>query len=153
MRVKRQTLFIVGAVLLLVGIAVLMVIIGRGHIVYVDNKTVEYNGNEYKAYNLVELSAKGNDPQEAFARDRILFKCVGQSLKIEYEATKKQSSSPEKGIINKKIPFSWDAVVVNLPAYFAGLPEEVWFTEFIQEPPADKSSSNEEIVFDEFTAF
>ena len=150
MKVKRQTLFIAGAILVLIGLAVLMLIIGRGHIIYVDNKTIEYNGTEYKAYNLVEVSAKGNKSQEAFARDRIQLTCVGQNLKIDYEASKKSSSIPEEGVLKKKIPYSWDAVVINLPAYFAGLPEEVWFTEFVQVPSSDLSTS-EEIVLDEFS--
>lgn len=150
MKVKRQTLFIIGAILLLIGIAVWMLMIGRGHIIYIDNKTIEYNGTEYKALNLVELSAKGNKSQEAFARDRIQFVCVGQKLKIDYEATMKKTSLPEEGVLEMKIPYSWDAVVINLPAYFAGLPEEVWFTEFIQVPSTDLSA-NEEIILDEFS--
>lgn len=150
MKIKRQTLFIIGTVVLLIGIAAWMMVIGRGHIIYVDNKTIEYNGTEYKAYNLVELSAKGNQNQEAFARDRIQFKCVGQNLKIEYAASKKSASIPEEGTLKKKIPYSWDAAVINLPAYFAGLPEEVWFTEFVQVPSKVDKSATEEIVLDEF---
>lgn len=151
MKVKRQTLFIAGAILLLIGIAAWMMVIGRGHIIYVDNKTIEYNGTEYKAYSLVGVTEKRNPYQEAFARDRIQLKVVGQNLKIDYEASKKSSSIPEEGVLKVKIPYSWDAVVINLPAYFAGLPQEVWFTEFVQAPSVDLSSSSEEIVLDEFS--
>ena len=45
----RRILFCAGAVLLLVLIAGLMFVVGRGHSVYLDNKTLEYNGKTYAA--------------------------------------------------------------------------------------------------------
>ena len=45
---KRRLLFRIGAVAILIAIAACMMVIGRGHTVYVDNKTLEYNGETYK---------------------------------------------------------------------------------------------------------
>ena len=149
MKVKRQTLFIAAAILLLVGIAALMLVIGRGHIIYVDNKTIEYNGTQYKAFEYVLMDSKGNKTQEAYARERVQLTCVGQTLKINYEITKKKNGTPEQGSFTVKIPYSWDMTVINLPAYFAGLDQEVWLTEFIQAPSTD-NTVQEEIVLDEF---
>ena len=45
---KRRLLFRLGAVAILIAIAACMMVIGRGHTVYIDNKTLEYNGETYK---------------------------------------------------------------------------------------------------------
>ena len=45
---KRTLVFQIAAVLVLVVIAIIMAIIGRGHTVYIDNKTLEYNGQTYE---------------------------------------------------------------------------------------------------------
>ena len=56
---KRRLFFRLIAVLLLVVIAVAMFIVGRGHTVYVDNKTIEANGETYKAFNRVNVFVNG----------------------------------------------------------------------------------------------
>ena len=40
----RRLLFRLGTVLILISICAVMMIIGRGHTVYFDNKQLEYNG-------------------------------------------------------------------------------------------------------------
>ena len=40
MRAKRTILFRIGAILLLLVIAGIMMVIGRGHTVYIDNKSL-----------------------------------------------------------------------------------------------------------------
>ena len=47
MRAKRTILFRIGAILLLLVIAGIMMVIGRGHTVYIDNKSIDYNGQTY----------------------------------------------------------------------------------------------------------
>ena len=47
MKKKRTILFRVGAVLLLLIIAGFMMLIGRGHTVYIDNKSFDYIGQTY----------------------------------------------------------------------------------------------------------
>ena len=42
---KKRTLFFrIGAIVILLAIAAVMMVIGRGHTVYFDNKKLEYNG-------------------------------------------------------------------------------------------------------------
>lgn len=147
---KRTLLFRLGTVLLLIALAVLMLIIGRGHEIYLDNKTFEYEGNEYQAYYLVVAEAKGNEEQEAFKRDRVALSCMGQKIKIDFtiQDVKNGDKRTESAVIS--IPYSMDAVVINLPAYFAGLPQDVWMEEFVSMAITDSSSANEEVVLDEF---
>ena len=44
----RRLIIRIAAVLVLVVIGVIMSIIGRGHTIYLDNKTLEYDGQTYK---------------------------------------------------------------------------------------------------------
>ena len=54
MKAKRRLLFQILAVVLLVAIGYTMTIIGRGHTIYLDSKTLEYDGQTYKpAYKTV----------------------------------------------------------------------------------------------------
>ena len=45
----RRLIIRIAAVLVLVVIGVIMSIIGRGHTIYLDKKTLEYDGQTYKA--------------------------------------------------------------------------------------------------------
>ena len=49
MKAKRRLLFQILAVVLLVAIGYTMTIIGRGHTIYLDSKTLEYDGQTYKS--------------------------------------------------------------------------------------------------------
>ena len=79
MKAKRRLLFQILAVVLLVAIGYTMTIIGRGHTIYLDSKTLEY------AYNI-------------------------------------------------PVPRKMDNVIINLPGFLAGLPEEAYLSEFIPSP-------------------
>ena len=48
MNKTRSLLFRLGTVLVLVGICAWMMIVGRGHTVYLDNKKLEYEGETYE---------------------------------------------------------------------------------------------------------
>ena len=50
MNKKRQLIFRCAAILLVIALAVVMFVIGRGHTIYFDNKACEYGGKSYDAY-------------------------------------------------------------------------------------------------------
>ena len=56
---KRRFAFRAAAILILVGIAAWMMVIGRGHTVYIDNKTLEYEGQTYKAFHRATVYVNG----------------------------------------------------------------------------------------------
>ena len=68
MKTKRTILFRLGAVLLLLIIAGIMMVIGRGHTVYMDNKSIEYNGQTYTTPYKVVVYVDGE--QVAKLRDK-----------------------------------------------------------------------------------
>ena len=45
----RKLIIRIAAVVVLIVIGIIMSIIGRGHTIYLDNKTLEYEGQTYKA--------------------------------------------------------------------------------------------------------
>ena len=59
MKSMRSLLFKLGAVVLLIAIGAVMMVIGRGHTVYLDNKALDYEGKTYECPYKVVVSVKG----------------------------------------------------------------------------------------------
>lgn len=143
MKTTRRIVFSLLMVLLLVAIAAAMMVIGRGHTVYFDNKTLEdYQGQTYKAAHRVVVTVKGEEVAKLGARERGMSVWIGQNFKMVLEVTQEKGGEPVIHEIDLKLPYSVDGIVVNLPALLAGLPEEAWFSEFI---PAETEAPEEEV--------
>nr|WP_326209983.1 DUF6672 family protein [uncultured Oscillibacter sp.] len=144
MKAKRRMLFSLLLVLVLVGIAAAMMVIGRGHTVYFDNKTLEdYQGQEYKAADKIVVTVKGEEVAKLSKRDRGMATWIGQNFKMILEVTQEKGGESEIHEIDLKLPYNMDGIIINLPAILAGLPEEAWLSEFI---PAVKEEPAEEEV-------
>ena len=144
MKAKRRMLFSLLLVLVLVGIAAAMMVIGRGHTVYFDNKTLEdYQGQEYKAADKIVVTVKGEEVAKLSKRDRGMATWIGQNFKMILEVTQEKGGEPEIREIDLKLPYNMDGIIINLPAILADLPEEAWLSEFI---PAVKEEPAEEEV-------
>ena len=143
MRSRRRMLFPALTVLILVDIAAWMLVIGRGHEIYLDNKTLEgYQGQDYKAFERVVVSVKDEQVAKLGKRERGAAIWIGQDFKMTLEITEKKGDEPVVKEVSIKLPYDMDGIIINLPAYLAGLPEEVWLTEFI---PAPEEPEEEEI--------
>ena len=95
MKTKRRILFSLLAVLILAAIAACMMVIGRGHTVYLDNKTVEdYQGQEYKAYERIVVTVGGGKPSKLGKRERGEAIWIGQNFKMTLEITEKKGDDP-----------------------------------------------------------
>ena len=57
----RRLVIRVAAVLVLIIIGIIMSIIGRGHTIYLDNKTLEYNGQTYRSPSVVAKLITGSN--------------------------------------------------------------------------------------------
>ena len=139
----RRWIFRIAAVVLLVAIAGAMMVIGRGHTVYFDNKTLEdYQGQTYKSFEKVVVTVKGEEVAKLAKRERGMSIWIGQNFKMILEVTREKGGEPEIHEIDLKLPYNVDGIVVNLPALLAGLPEEAWFSEFV---PAETEAPAEEV--------
>lgn len=145
---KGKTLLIrLAAVALCVVLGAVMMVVGRGHTIYLDNKTLEdYQGQEYKSFERVNITVPGEDEVIKLAkRERDMATCMGQSFHMTVEVIEKKGDEPRVEEIDLKLPYSMDGIIVNLPALLAGLPEEAWMTEFIPAPEPEDSSEEPNI--------
>ena len=148
MKSKRRTLFIALTVLALAAVAACMMVIGRGHEIYLDNKTLEgYEGQDYKAFDRVVVTVKGEEVAKLGKRERGSAIWIGQSFKMTLEITEKKGEKPVVKEISLKLPYDMDGIVVNLPALLAGLPEEAWLSEFV--PAVTEAPVEEDPVIDD----
>ena len=121
-----------------------MMVIGRGHTLYFDNKTIEdYQGQEYKAFERVVVTVKGEEVAKLGKRERGMATWIGQDFKMVLEITEKKGDEPRIEEISIQLPYGVDGVVINLPAYLAGLPEDAWFSEFV--PMVEEEPSEEDL--------
>lgn len=149
---KKTLLIRLAALALCVALGAVMMVIGRGHTIYLDNKTLEdYQGQEYKSFEKVVITVAGEEEAIKLAkRERDMATCMGQSFHMTLEITEKKGDQPRVEEIDLKLPYNMDGIIVNLPALLAGLPEEAWMTEFIPAPEPEDSGEEEPGIGDEF---
>lgn len=151
MKNKRRLLFQAAAVVLLVVIAYSMTIIGRGHTVYLDCKTVEYEGQTYKPAYKTVVYVDGEQVAKLYDKERGSATCIGQTFTVTLEITQEKGGSEELVAYNIPLPRKMDNIIINLPAFLAGLPEEAYLSEFIPSPEQVAAEQEEDAASgDEF---
>lgn len=131
---RRKWIFRGCTLLVILGIAALMFVVGRGHTVYIDNRTLEYNGQTYEAYHKIEVYVGGERLSKLGKRERTMSTVIGQSFEMKVINTVNKGDEPTEETIKLSLPYGWDGIVVNVPGYLASLPQEAWLTEFIPDP-------------------
>ena len=145
----RKILFRVGAVLILVALAAVMMVVGRGHTVYFDNKTLEYEGEQYETARRMNVSVNGEQVAKLSKKERGMATCMGQSFHFDLEVIKEKDGPSEYYSFDLSLPYGTDGIIVNLPGIIAGLPQEAWMSEFIPAP-ATEEEGGDELPTDEF---
>lgn len=144
MKKKPVLLYRLLTVLLLLVIAAAMFVVGRGHTIYLDNKTFEHEGVSHPAAYRAVVVSQGNEVAKLSKRDRGMATWMGQNLSLELLITKEKGEEPVQVPLQIKLPYHLDGIVINLPAFLAGLPQEVYQSEFV--PQATETSPEEEEV-------
>ena len=147
---KRSLIFKIGTLAVILGIAACMFVIGRGHTVYFDAKTIEYNGETLEPGYRTAIFVNGERVVRLSAGDRGMATWIGQNFKMTVEVTPEKGADAVPYEISLKLPYNMDGVVLNVPALLAGAPEEVYLSEFVSLA-VETSSTEEEIVTDEFS--
>ena len=133
----RRLVIRVAAVLVLIIIGIIMIIIGRGHTIYLDNKTLEYNGQTYKAPYKVTIYVGDEQLTKLYDKERGSTTCLGQTFTVTLEVMETKNGSEEMQTYKIPVPKNMDGVIINIPGYLAGLPEEAYLSEFIAAPTED----------------
>ena len=149
MKDKRRLLFRVAAIVIILAIAAVMFVIGRGHTLYFDNKETAYNGQTVEPFYKVVVTVGDQKPAKLSKGDRGMGEVMGQKLSMTLEITDEEGASPHAHKVNMSIPYNMDGITINIPALMAGLPEDAYLSEFVIEVP-DTGATDEEIVTDEF---
>ena len=145
---NKKWLYRIGALVILLAICVVMFIIGRGHTIYLDNKTIEYNGEEITALHKITVNVNGERIAKLSKKDRGMATCMGQKFEMELVVTKEKGDDEVTIPVTLTLPYNMDGIVINLPAYLEGLPEEAYMSEFVSI--ATTEEEEEEVVTDEF---
>ena len=143
MKSRRQLLFRVGALLIVLLIAAAMFVIGRGHTVYFDNKTIEVNGQTYEAYHKVEVFVKGEKVAKLGKRDRGMAETMGQKFEMTLEVTEEKGKDPDTYGVTLNLPYNMDGILINIPAMLNGLTEAVFLSELEIALPEETEESQE----------
>ena len=149
MKNKRKIIFRAAALAIVLAVAAAMFVIGRGHTVYFDNKTCEYNGQSVEAFYKVNVTVKGEKAAKLSAGDRGMAEIMGQTITMTLEITDEKGGTPHAHKVSMGIPYKMDGIILNIPALMAGLPEEAYMSEFVITAP-EEDEEDEEINTDEF---
>ena len=151
MNKNRTLLFRLGMIVVLVGICALMFVIGRGHTVYFDNKSMEYNGQSVETPYKIEVYVNGERAAKLYDGERGMAKWMGQNFKMVVETTKEKGGDASASAVSLKLPYEMDGIVLNVPAMFAGLPKEAYLTQFVPSAAEEEAmEETEEEMVDEF---
>ena len=149
MKNKRQLLFRIAAIVIILAVAAVMFVIGRGHTIYFDNKETSYNGQTVEAFYKVTVTTGEEKPSKLSKGDRGMTSIMGQTLSMTLEITDAEGEQPHAHKGSMKVPYGMDGITINIPALMAGLPQDAYLSEFVIEVP-DTGATDEEIVTDEF---
>ena len=141
MKSKRILLYRLAMILVLVVVAAVMLVIGRGHTVYFDNVSLEYEGTTYETPYKVVVYTGGEEVAKLYDGERGMATCIGQNLDLTLEITQEKGGEEELVSVSVPLPYNMDGIIINLSAYLEGLPEEAHLTEFV---PAVVPSTEED---------
>ena len=146
----RKWIIRIAAVLVLIIVGVIMSIIGRGHTIYLDNKTLEYEGQTYKAPYKVTIYVGDEQLTKLYDKERGSTTCLGQTFTVTLEVMEKKNGAEETQTYKIPVPKNMDGVIINIPGYLAGLPQEAYLTEFIpavtEEPEEDPAVGEDDLI-------
>ena len=136
---KKRTLIQLIVAVLLIALAYAMTIIGRGHTVYLDAKKIEVNGTELKPPYKTEVYVNGERVAKLYDKERGMSTCIGNQFTMTLKITQDKGGSETEATYTLSLPQNMDGIIINLPAYLAGLPEDVYMSEFIPAPETEET--------------
>lgn len=70
-------------------------------------------------------------------KERCSVTNIGDKLELTVEVMQQKGSAETTNTYTLKLPHDLDGIIINLPAYVVGLPEEAYLEEFIPAPSTD----------------
>ena len=149
MRTKKNRLFGFLTLCVVLAIAAWMFVIGRGHTIYFDNKTLTYGGTTYDPYYKVEVFVNDQSVAKLGEGDRGMVTTMGQKFKMVLHITPKKDAKKVGSAVSLELPYNLDGIILNLPALLSGAEESVYLNEFIPTP-VEEDEDADVVITDEF---
>ena len=121
MKSKSTILFRLLALAVVIGIAAWMFVIGRGHTVYFDNKTLEADGQVYEAPYQIQVFVNDESVGKLKEGDRGMVTTMGQKFKMVLHITPEKDAKKKGSAVTLTLPYDMDGIIINLPALLGGL--------------------------------
>ena len=103
---KKRTLFFrIGAIVILLAIAAVMMVIGRGHTVYFDNKKLEYNGETYDTPYKVCVYVNDERVAKLYDKERGMATWIGQNFEMTLEITQEKGGDETTETYQITLPY------------------------------------------------
>ena len=151
MKSKRTLFFRIGAIAILLAIGAVMMVIGRGHTVYFDNKKLEYDGKTYDTPYKVVVYVNDEKVAKLYDKERGMATWIGQNFEMTLEITQEKGGDETTETYKIQLPYNMDGIVINLPGFLAGLDQDAYITEFVPvATEEDTSAEDEALPGDEF---
>lgn len=131
--------------MILAAIGAVMMLTGRGRTEYFDSRSADYNGHTYE----IVVLAHSEQAAKLYDKDQGTTTCIIQPLKLSLEILQKKGGYEEMVDLTIPLPYNMDNPIINLPAYLAGLPEEIYLSECIPVVTEEPDTSGE-LPTDEF---
>lgn len=153
MKVSKAFWYRLGSLALILIIAVLMFIVGRGHTLYVDNKTFETPAGTFEALYRTDVyvSESSDEMQQLSARERSAFKFMGQTATLNIEYRTVRNGEKKQAVYKLRVPYGLDGIVINVPALLAGKGPDIYMYEFVSVSDVAPAADAETVVTDEFS--
>ena len=153
MKVSKAFWYRLGSLALILIIAVLMFIVGRGHTLYVDNKTFETPAGTFEALYRTDVyvSESSDEMQQLSARERSAFKFMGQTATLNIEYRTVRNGEKKQAVYKLGVPYGLDGIVINVPALLAGQGPDIYMYEFVSVSDVAPAADAETVVTDEFS--
>lgn len=143
----RRLLFTSALIGVLIAISVICFIIGRGHTIYLDNKSID--GTNYSSYANVDIIYKGEKVVSLEKMERGSVTLTGQKLNIQFVIKKTNSAAAQTVDATIELPYNMDGIVINIPAYVEGADADIYLSEFVSAK-VEENVDEEVPVTDEF---
>ena len=129
---KNKTLLIrVLCVVILLAIGGWMMVIGRGHTVYIDSKEVTVDGQTIKSPYKVECYSKGERLAKLYDGELGMVTNIGQTFKVTLNVTQEKGGEELAYDVVLKLPYNMDGVVINSTALLNGYGPDVYLSEYV----------------------
>jgi len=130
MKINRQLIFRVTAILLILILCVILFHVGKQHSILIDNKTITVNEQELKSLNLLEVKIDNYEELEMYKNDRLQQNVVAQKHTLTVTYTDKQFNEI---VLTRKfrVPLNIRMLIISIPSFIENPDnQELWIEPF-----------------------